>query len=122
MRADAPVKLQRGNDLRPVSADLFAKLRQRVRRGQRGDKAHVDCDLCELGAFVAHRQDRAAVRFKEDPVRDRKRLRRIGAADDKTLGLERSLHCATEDERLNLVVEDPFGTLTRSGEAGWDLR
>ena len=72
-------------------------------------QAAVDRDLGELGAFEAHRQDRAAEGAEKLRERRRQRPARIGAADDEALRPRRPLDRAAEDQRLDLVVELPAG-------------
>ena len=83
----------------------LAHLGQRVGDADRGDQAEVDRDLGELGALVAHRQDRAA----EGLEYARKFAGRAAATDRRSRrcsapGFGGALDGATEHQRLDLVV------------------
>jgi hypothetical protein len=59
MLPDAPVELQRRNDLGPFGTQAFTELGERVGDADGGYEAAIDRDLREFGALVAHRQNRA---------------------------------------------------------------
>src|SRR5436190_16011047 len=51
---DTRIQAQSWDDLRPIRANIFTKLGERVRSRDRRDEEKVDRDFCELGALVAH--------------------------------------------------------------------
>jgi hypothetical protein len=67
--------------------------------------------------LVTHRQDRASVRLEERSQGGWQRLCRICTTDDVAFRVERALDGAAEDQRLDLIVEDPVRRSSATGKA-----
>ncbi len=102
--ANAAVEPQRRNDFAIISADIFAQLGDGIGAADLCDQNHVDRNLTEFRAFVAHRQNRAFKRRKISRQRGRQRHGRIGTSDDEPFGIHGALDGAAEDQRFDLIV------------------